>query len=107
MARVAVTGGSGFIGVNVIEHLCRMEDERARLRSALAAIGNMPGAGDAARTAAVALGQCYHRWLVNVEVPDGQADRVFCPVCGRTAAAPEDAEQSFGHGAADNADFNG
>jgi hypothetical protein len=76
--------------VNLIEHLCRMEDERGRLRKALEAIRDMPGAGDAARSsAAEALRRCYHNWLVNVSVPDGQLGRLFCPICGQLAAGPE------------------
>ncbi len=72
---------------NLIEHLCRMEDERARLRQALASIRALPDAGEAARSvAAEALAQCYHRWLVNVAVPEGRMGRVYCPVCGKTAA---------------------
>ena len=77
--------------VNLVEHLCRMEDERVRLHRALMAIREMPGAGVEARAAAVgALAGCYHKWLINVEVPEGQLGRVFCPICGR--AAEPDAE---------------
>jgi hypothetical protein len=76
--------------VNLIEHLCQMEDERGRLREALAAIRDMPGARAEARSAATdALGRCYHRWLVNVEVAERHMGRVLCPICGRTAAEPE------------------
>ena len=75
---------------NLVEHLCRMEDERVRLRRALGAIQELPGAGEAAHaSAAGALAACYHRWLINVEVPQGQYGRVFCPICGQRAAEPE------------------
>jgi hypothetical protein len=75
--------------VNLIEHLCRMEDERARLRKALEAIRDTPGTGDLARSAAAeALGRCYHSWLVNLDVPEGQVGRVYCPICGQVAAGP-------------------
>jgi hypothetical protein len=75
---------------NLVEHLCRREDERVRLREALLAIREMPVAGDSARAAAAAaLAGCYHRWLVNSEVGQGQLGRVFCPICGQRAAEPE------------------
>jgi hypothetical protein len=73
--------------VNLIEHLCRMEDERMRLRKALAEIRDMPGTGDPVRAAAArALERCYHAWLLNYDVPVGKRGRVYCPICGQTAA---------------------
>jgi len=72
--------------VNLIEHLCRMEDERRRLRKALETIRDMPGAAHAASAAAAALGRCYHRWLINVDIPRGKVGRCHCPVCGQLAA---------------------
>jgi hypothetical protein len=75
---------------NLVEHLCRMEGERARLRNALGTIRDLPAAGDAAHAlAAGALAGCYHTWRINVEIPEGQLGRVFCPICGRRAAEPE------------------
>ena len=73
---------------NLIEHLCNMEEERHRLRAVLEQIRDHP-ADDAVQTAANALRQCYHRWLVNIKVPDDQLGRVFCVVCGelRSSAA--------------------
>jgi hypothetical protein len=62
--------------VNLIEHLARIEDERARLRAALAAIRDDPGAGPSARAAAnAALAECYHAWLV---ANSGEV----CSICG-------------------------
>jgi hypothetical protein len=47
--------------VNLIEHLCRMDDERHRLREAVKRIRDNPTADPEARFAAAeALGQCYH-----------------------------------------------
>jgi hypothetical protein len=69
--------------VNLIEHLCQMDDERRRLRKALERIrGNPTSDAGASATAVEALRQCYHTWLVNVRVPEGQRDRVYCPICG-------------------------
>ena len=68
---------------NLIEHLCRMEDERVRLREALALIRESPTEEVARAAAVAALARCYHRWLLNVEVAEGQFGRVFCPICGR------------------------
>lgn len=65
---------------NLIEHLCEMEDERHRLRAALETILDNPRA--AIEIARSALNQCYHNWLVNVEIPEKQAGRVYCVVCG-------------------------
>jgi hypothetical protein len=74
--------------VNLIEHLCSMEDERHRLREVLATIRDNPGSGvEAPSTAMGALQQCYHSWLVNLDVPDGQMGRVYCIVCGQKRQA--------------------
>jgi hypothetical protein len=71
--------------VNLIEHLCRMDDERHRIREAVKRIRDNQTAGPQARFAAAeALEQCYHSWLVNLAVPEGQIGRVYCSVCGRT-----------------------
>jgi hypothetical protein len=70
--------------VNLIEHLCLMEDERHRLRKALEAVRDNPASSAEARaTAAAALKQCCHSWLVNLEVPEGQVGRIYCPICGQ------------------------
>ena len=75
--------------VNLIEHLCRMEDELVRLRKALSEIRDTSDVGDSAHTtAAKALGCCYHRWLVNMGVSEGRVGRVYCPICGQTEAEP-------------------
>jgi hypothetical protein len=71
--------------VNLIEHLCQMEDERQRLRTVLAGIRDNPASGQEPRSAAAeALQQCYHRWLVNLDIPEGQMGRLDCPICGQT-----------------------
>lgn len=69
--------------VNLIEHLCSMDDERFRLRLALAAIRDQP-AGlevDGSRAKA-ALETCYHSWIVDKEVPEGQLGGKRCVACG-------------------------
>jgi 3D-(3,5/4)-trihydroxycyclohexane-1,2-dione acylhydrolase (decyclizing) len=40
------------------------------------------GTQDARASAANALSDCYHSWLVNIDIPDGQIGRVFCTICG-------------------------
>src|SRR5262249_5794965 len=70
---------------NLIEHLCAMEEERGRLRAALQAIRDRPQ--EAAQTAVDALRQCYHRWLVNLDVQEKQPGRLYCVICG--ALRPE------------------
>jgi hypothetical protein len=65
---------------NLIEHLCEMDDERRRLRNALEAIRDNPA--DARQTALDTLTQCYHRWLINVQIPEQQMGRVYCAICG-------------------------
>jgi hypothetical protein len=72
--------------VNLIEHLCQMDDERHRLRKVLERIRDNPMSGpEVCSAASAALRQCYHAWLVNVEVPEGQMGRLYCPICGQTA----------------------
>ncbi len=79
--------------VNLIEHLCKMEDERHRLREVLKSIRDNDVFDQAARsTAKEALEQCYHHWLVNVHVPEGQPGRIYCPICGRTEKRRDDIE---------------
>jgi hypothetical protein len=65
---------------NLIEHLCSIDDECYRLRATLEAIRDNPRG--ARQTADAALKQCYHRWLVNVAVPENKLGRVYCAVCG-------------------------
>jgi hypothetical protein len=75
--------------VGLIEHLCQIEDERSRLRRALEAIRDDVAAGEAARaTAASALAVCYHKWLVNVKIPEGKMGRVYCAICGQIDDQP-------------------
>ena len=70
--------------VNLIEHLCRIEDERSRLREAIGHIRDNPNAGQEVRSIAEgSLAQCYHSWLVNSRISEGRMGRYFCPVCGQ------------------------
>ena len=72
--------------VSLIEHLCAIDDERFRLRDALAQILDHPGADPAVRAMAEdALAQCYHRWLKSRGVPENEAGKEWhCPVCKQT-----------------------
>ena len=71
--------------VNLIEHLCSMEDERHRLREALERIRDNNSSDQAALSIAKeALEQCYHTWLVHADMPQGQPGRVYCPICKQT-----------------------
>jgi hypothetical protein len=80
--------------VSLIEHLCRMEDERVRLRTALAEIRDSPTSNEPARSmAGEALEQCYHSWLINVKIPENEIGRAYCSICGKTAT-----EQQAGAG---------
>jgi hypothetical protein len=75
--------------VNLIEHLCRMEDERHRFREALERIRDLPTSDQEARSEVrTALAKCYHSWLVNLEVPEGQMGRFFCPICRENSQSP-------------------
>lgn len=68
--------------VKLIEHLCSMDDERHRLRAALERIiHNDCSVQDSRAAATEALSECYHTWLVNLDVPEGQIGRVYCTVC--------------------------
>jgi hypothetical protein len=74
--------------VNLIEHLCKMEDERHRLRKALEGIRDNPkSAQEVHATAQAALEQCYHSWLVNTKLADGEPGKVYCPICGQAGMA--------------------
>jgi hypothetical protein len=66
--------------VNLIEHLCGMEDERQRLRAALSEIRHKPA--EARQIAASALQRCHHTWLINLQIAEDQMGRVYCVVCG-------------------------
>ena len=70
--------------VTLIEHLCRMEDERARLRAALAEICDRSTPNDpACSLAGEALAQCYHSWLINIKIPENEIGRAYCSICGQ------------------------
>jgi len=71
--------------VNLIEHLCEMEDERYRLREALERIRDNSSSDHAAVSIAKeALDQCYHTWLVDPDTSKGKPGRVYCPICKQT-----------------------
>jgi hypothetical protein len=76
--------------VNLIEHLCKIEDERYRLRKALETIRDSTADERVRSTAKEALDQCYHSWLVNVKIPDGAMGRVYCPICGQAGTSDRD-----------------
>jgi hypothetical protein len=69
---------------HLIEHLFSIEEERRRLRAALEEIRDNPLV--ARQTATLALDQCYHKWLVNLAIPESQMGRVYCDVCGAMRA---------------------
>ena len=70
-----------------------MEDERHRLREALKSIRDNDVFDQAVRSIAKeALEQCYHTWLVNIDVPEGQPGRIYCPICGRNEKRRDDIE---------------
>jgi hypothetical protein len=59
---------------NLIEHLCKMEDERTRLRKNLEDIQSSTQEATTRALAGMALSQCYHTWLIT-------GDKLHCPVC--------------------------
>lgn len=72
---------------NLVEHLARMEDERARLRATLESIKADSASGPTTHAAATAaLAECYHTWLVDITGPrygtGSSTASVYCPVCG-------------------------
>jgi hypothetical protein len=62
---------------NLIEHLCKMEDERARFRKSLEHIQNLAKEFEISDFTKETLSECYHRWLVN-------GDKLHCPICNST-----------------------
>jgi hypothetical protein len=80
--------------VSLIEHLCSMEDERYRLRAALELIRDAEPESGAARTAEAALAQCYHNWLCDFRVPEGERDGYYCPICGMTKKKEEEKSEN-------------
>ena len=62
---------------NLIEHLCKMEDERTRLRQSLVQIKTETKEKQTVNIANRTLGECYHTWLV-------QGDNLHCPICNST-----------------------
>ena len=62
---------------NLIEHLCKMEDERTRMRKSLESIQNSTKESQTIELTKKTLGECYHRWLV-------LNNKLHCPVCNST-----------------------
>lgn len=60
--------------IRLIEHLCKMEDERIRLRTSLEKIKNVTKESLTTEVTLHTLDECYHTWLV---VNDG----LYCPIC--------------------------
>ncbi len=82
--------------VNLIEHLCRMDDERRRLRHALEGIRDHHLSGQVARDwATAALQPCYHTWLINLDIPEGERGRIACPICAASEVWPPQAGSSI------------
>lgn len=78
--------------LNLIEHLCRLEDERQRLRRALVSIAVTDGPASRERTIATkVLKSCYHRWVWILPTPTLGGHKWICLVCKRTSkeAHPE------------------
>jgi len=62
---------------NLIEHLCKMEDERTRLRKCLEHIQNTTKETQTSELTNKTLGECYHTWLVI-------NNKLHCPICNST-----------------------
>jgi hypothetical protein len=62
---------------NLIEHLCKMEDERTRLRKCLEYIQSSTKETQTSELTKTTLGECYHTWLVI-------NNKLYCPVCNST-----------------------
>ncbi len=63
--------------VNLIEHLCKMENERTRLRKGLEYIQNSTKEIQTGELTKKTLGNCYHTWLII-------NNKLHCPVCNST-----------------------
>jgi len=61
---------------NLIEHLCKMENERTRLRKSLEYIQNSTKKTQTSELTKKTL-ECYHTWLVI-------NNQLHCPVCNVT-----------------------
>jgi len=67
--------------IGLVEHLCKMEDERFRLRDALADIASGKlSAEECAERARRELKICYHTWLWDPQTDEEKIWR--CPICG-------------------------
>jgi len=60
--------------INLIEHLCKMEDERMRLRNSLQQVLQVSNETGTTTITKTALTECYHTWLVG-------NNKTYCPVC--------------------------
>jgi rubrerythrin len=61
----------------LIEHLCKMEDERTRLRKCLEYIESSTNETHTSELSKKILEECYHTWLVI-------NNKLHCPVCNST-----------------------
>ena len=68
--------------VLLVEHLCKVEDERLRFREALALILKADPQISAVSVAQDALHSCYHRWLVKSQLPESRNTIYYCTICG-------------------------
>ena len=73
----------GTLPSHIVEHFESMATERQRFVHALelARDGADPTPPNAIATQALA--RCYHRWLVDLDVPPGESNRLHCPICGQ------------------------
>ena len=62
---------------NLIEHICKMEDERTRLRRNLEQINSITKESHISELTRLSLEECYHTWI-------GTGDNLVCPVCKTT-----------------------
>ena len=60
--------------INLIDHLCKMEDERTRLRKQLEHIQKTTNELQTSDFVKKTLEECYHSWIVD-------NDKLYCPIC--------------------------
>ena len=63
--------------VNLIEHLCKMEDERSNLRRCLEYIQNSTRETQIIELTKMTLEKCYHNWII-------VNNKLNCSVCNST-----------------------
>lgn len=67
--------------VNLIEHLCKMEDERTRLRKCLEHIQSSTKETETSELTKKALVECYHKWFF---INNNINNKLHCPICNST-----------------------